>query len=78
MKKQFPYIPFSMAAPVLSIHAVPQPPQNGAVNELSLAEPGPAAISALQRFASLPTTRSSLGWSPWHTGEAGLFTSASA
>lgn len=53
MQKQFPYIPFSMAAPALSIHAVPQPPRNRAVNELSLAEPGPATITSLQRFASL-------------------------
>lgn len=68
MQKQFPYIPFSMAAPGLSIHAVPQPPQNRAVNELSLAEPGPAAITSLQRFASLPTARSSLGWSPGMQG----------
>lgn len=59
MQKQFPYIPFSMAAPALSIHAVPQPAQNRAVNELSPAEPGPAAITSLQRSAS----RSSPGWS---------------
>lgn len=75
MQKQFPYIPFSMDAPALSIHAVPEPPQNRAVNELSLAEPGPAAITSLQCFASLPPTRSCLGWSPWHAGEAELLTS---
>lgn len=68
MQKQFPYIPFSMAAAALSIHAVPQPAQNRAVNELSPAEPGPAAITFLQRSASLPATRSSPGWSPCAQG----------
>lgn len=53
MQKQFPDIPFSMAAPALSIHAVPEPPQHRAVNELSPAAPGPAAITSLQCFASL-------------------------